>query len=69
MASRVFLDTSYIVALVNQNDQYHKQALEIPKTKAFEELIDESRKFARKEGLKKSDVKKAIKKVRSERRH
>jgi pantoate kinase len=35
----------------------------------FEELIEEGRKFAKKEGLKKSDVRKAIKKVHSERRH
>ncbi len=43
--------------------------LEIPKIKAFEKLIDESRKFAKKEGLKKTDVEKAIKKVRREYSH
>lgn len=39
MTSRVFLDTSYIVALINQNDQYHKQALGLSEKYEYEPLI------------------------------
>lgn len=29
MPNRIFLDTSYVIALVNRRDQYHQQALEL----------------------------------------
>jgi AbrB family looped-hinge helix DNA binding protein len=42
--------------------------LKEPKLNVFNKLIRESRKFARESGLKKEDVKKAIKEVRHENR-
>lgn len=42
--------------------------IESPKMDVFKHLIAESRKFAKEAGLKKEDVKKAIKKVRRESR-
>jgi AbrB family looped-hinge helix DNA binding protein len=42
--------------------------LEEPKVDSFDTLIQESRKFARETGLKKVDVKKAIKEARRENR-
>ena len=29
MPARLFVDTSFVIALINENDQYHKQALAI----------------------------------------
>ena len=43
--------------------------LETPKLDVFKTLISESRKYVRQAKLKKSDLGKAIKKVRGERRH
>ncbi|MDG5816643.1 AbrB/MazE/SpoVT family DNA-binding domain-containing protein [Chitinispirillales bacterium ANBcel5] len=42
--------------------------IEEPKLDSFKKLIEESRKFAKKEKLTKSDVQKAIKEVRRENR-
>jgi AbrB family looped-hinge helix DNA binding protein len=41
--------------------------IELPKVEDFENLLKESRKAAKAAGLKKSDLKKIIKKVRNER--
>lgn len=42
--------------------------VEIPEADAFEKLLKESRKAAKKSGLKRSDIAKTIKKVRNESR-
>lgn len=42
--------------------------LEMPKAEVFDKLLRESRKAAKSAGLKRSEVKKAIKKVRNENR-
>lgn len=42
--------------------------IEEPKMESFKKLIEESRKFAKKEKIKKSDVKKTIEQVRNENR-
>ncbi len=39
MANRVFVDTSFVLALINKRDQYHKQA-EALSFKFEESLLD-----------------------------
>ena len=48
---------------IDVKKQYNDEELD-----TFENLIKESRKFAKKEGIKKSDLKKAIQEVRRENR-
>jgi antitoxin PrlF len=42
--------------------------IEEPEIESFKELIEESRKFAKKEKIKKGNIKKAVKEVRRENR-
>jgi len=32
-ANRFFMDTAYVLALLNQNDKYHEQAMTTPSTR------------------------------------
>ena len=52
------------LAVLTDGENILMKPMEAPKLEAFEQLIAQSRAYARKAGLKKSDVTKAIRKVR-----
>ena len=53
------------LAVITDGESVLMRPLESPKLAAFESLIAESRAYARRAGLKRSDVSKAIRRVRS----
>ena len=53
------------MAVITDGENVLMKPLETPKLKAFENLVAESRAYARRSGLKPSDVPKAIRKVRN----
>jgi len=62
------LSTGAKLMVITDGSNLLFKPLEEPKLEAFNKLIRESRDFARTSGLKKSDVKKALKEVRHENR-
>ena len=40
MANRVFVDTSFVLALINERDQFHKQAEALSFNNEFDELAE-----------------------------
>jgi AbrB family looped-hinge helix DNA binding protein len=62
------LSTGRKMMVITDGSNLLFKPLEEPKLNSFNKLIRESRKFARESGLKKEDVKKAIKAVRHENR-
>lgn len=53
-------------AVISDGRNILLKPIERPKIEEFDTLIERSRKYARRKGLKKSDVTKAIRKVRRE---
>ena len=62
------LSTGAKLMVITDGSNLLFKPLEEPKLDSFNKLLRESRKFARESGLKKEDVKKAIKEVRRENR-
>ncbi len=62
------LSTGRKMMVITDGSNLLFKPLEEPKLDSFKKLIRESRSFARKSGLKKEDVKKAIMEVRRENR-
>lgn len=56
------------MAVITDGENVLMKPLETPKLAAFQSLIAESRAYARRAGLKPSDVKKTIRSVRNARR-
>ncbi len=57
------------LVIVTDGENVLLKPIEAPNVETFKSLIKESRALARKKGLTKSDVAKAMKSVRNERRH
>ena len=61
---RLGLETGTKFVVIGQGDVVILKRLEVPGREQLKELLKESRAYARKVGLKRSDVSKAIKRVR-----
>lgn len=62
------LTTGSKLIVITDGSNLLLKPMEEPKLETFKKLIEESRKFAKKEKLKKTDIKKSIEEVRSESR-
>lgn len=51
--------------VIGEDDTVILKKLEVPSFKGFDKLLKKTREFAKKKGIKPSDVEKAIKRVRS----
>jgi len=62
---RLGLETGVTFVVVGAGDVVILKRLEVPARKQLKELLKQSRAYARRAGLKRSDISKAIKQIRS----
>ena len=64
LRERLNLHTGEKFIVIGEDDTIVLKKLEVPSFKGFERLLKKTRKFAKKKGIKTSDVEEAIKKIR-----
>ena len=67
--SALGIDTGTKLAVVTDGSNVLMKPIEAPKLEVFRELAAESRAAARKAGLKRTDVRKSLRKARNANRH